>query len=347
MIKVLIVDDSSTARQLFSYIVNTAEDMTVVGTAGNGKEAVDQVASLRPDIVLMDARMPVMDGVAATSTIMSQNPTPIVVMSTTVDESKDGLSFQAVRAGALMVIPKPVGATHNDFKAEALRLQRTLRSMATVRVIHHRRFNSNSQPPLASAPTSLPVSIQPQIVGIVSSTGGPGALSQIVEALSPNFALPIVIIQHMSKDFITSLVAWLRTCTTLPVDIARQGEMPQPGGIYLAPGGMHLRMNRIERFDCELSTEGQFIPSGDIFLKSLAAAYGSRAVGIILTGMGNDGVVGLSQLYNAGALTIAQNEETSVVFGMPHEAIQRAVVREVLSPMEIAARLNQLSKQAS
>jgi two-component system chemotaxis response regulator CheB len=345
MIRVLVVDDSSTARQLFTYIVNAAEDMTVVGTAGNGKEAVQQVDTLRPDIVLMDARMPVMDGLAATSAIMSQTPTPIVVMSTTVDESKDGLSFQAVRAGALMVIPKPVGATHHEFKTEAARLQRTLRSMATVHVIHHRPVPANQPHAVAVGPTTL--STRPQIVGIVSSTGGPGALSQIVEALSPNFTLPIVIVQHMSKDFITSLAAWLRTCTTLRVDVARQGEMPQPGGIYLAQGGMHLRVSRLQRFDCEISSEGQFIPSGDIFLKSLAVSYGARAIGIILTGMGSDGAVGLSQLHDSGALTIAQNEETSVVFGMPHEAIQRSAVREVLSPTEIAARLNQISAQAS
>jgi two-component system, chemotaxis family, protein-glutamate methylesterase/glutaminase len=345
MIKVLIVDDSSTARQLFTYIVNAAEDMTVVGTAGNGKEAVEMVDTLHPDIVLMDARMPVMDGVAATSAIMSQAPTPIVVMSTTIDESKDGLSFQAVRAGALIVIPKPVGPTHNDFKVEAARLQRTLRSMATVHVIHHGRFTSNSQMPAAS--TVLPATAQPHIVGIVSSTGGPGALSQIAEALSPSFKLPIVIVQHMSKDFVTSLVTWLKTCTTLHVDLARHGEMPQPGVIYLAQGGMHLRVNRFQRFECEVSSEGQFIPSGDIFLKSLAASYGPKAMGIILTGMGNDGAVGLSHVHNAGGLTMAQNEETSVVFGMPYEAIQRAAVREVLSPAEMATRLNQLSAQMS
>ncbi|HEX2619321.1 MAG TPA: chemotaxis protein CheB, partial [Phototrophicaceae bacterium] len=306
---------------------------------GNGEEAIQQVIKLRPDIVLMDVRMPVMDGVAATRAIMSHSPTPIVVMSTTVDESKDGISFQAVRAGALMVVPKPVGATHHDFKTEAMRLQRTLRSMSTVRVIHHHPIH-----PSAPVAASLsPMTTKPQIVGIVSSTGGPGALSQIVEALCPNFALPIVIVQHMSKDFIPSLADWLRTCTPLQVEIARHGDVPKPGCIYLAPGGTHLRLNRSLRFNLEESTEGQFIPSGDIFLQSVAAAYQAKAVGIILTGMGSDGVSGLRQLYESGALTIAQSEETSVVFGMPQEAIQQAVAREVLSPVEIAARLNQLS----
>jgi two-component system, chemotaxis family, protein-glutamate methylesterase/glutaminase len=337
MIKVLIVDDSATARQLFTYIVNGADDLTVVGTASNGQEAVQQVADLRPDIVLMDVKMPVMDGVAATNAIMSQTPTPIVIMSTTLDESINGTSFQAVRAGALMVVPKPIGATHPYFKDEAARLQRTLRSMAAVQVIHHRPA---SAPPAALAAPSL--TVKPQLVGIVSSTGGPGALSQIVEALSPNFALPIVIVQHMSKDFVPSLANWLKTCTPLGVEIARHGDVPRPGCIYLAPGGLHLRMSRLLRFDLEHSADGQFIPSGDVFLKSLAVAYGAKAVGVILTGMGSDGVDGLHRLYDSGALTIAQNEETSVVFGMPREAIQRAAAREVLSPVEIAARLNQL-----
>lgn len=337
MIKVLIVDDSATARQLFSYIVNAADDMTVVGTAANGLEAVQQVENLRPDIVLMDVRMPVMDGVAATREIMAHNPTPIVVMSTSVDESKDGISFQALRAGALMIVPKPIGATHPDVNLEAARLQRTLRSMAAVRVIHHRTAQSTA----AIVPPGQPMSIKPQFVGIVSSTGGPGALSQIVEALSPRFALPIVIVQHMSKDFIPSLVDWLKTCTSLKVEVARHGDTPKPGCIYIAPGGLHLRLNPAQRFELEESTNGQFIPSGDLFLKSVAKVYGAKAVGIILTGMGNDGVAGLRQLYEFGALTIAQNEETSVVFGMPNEAIQQAAAREVLSPAEIAARLNQ------
>lgn len=338
MIKVLIVDDSATARQLFSYIVNDADDMTVVGTANNGEEAVQQVENLQPDVVLMDVRMPVMDGVAATREIMTYHPTPIVVMSTSVDESKDGISFQAVRAGALMVVPKPIGATHPDLKTEATRLQRTLRSMAAVRVIHHRSAHA----PAAILPMGQPLSIKPQFVGIVSSTGGPGALSQIVEALSPELSLPVVIVQHMSKDFIPSLVDWLRTCTSLRVEVARHGDTPKPGCVYLAPGGLHLRINPSQRFDLEESVEGQFIPSGDLFLKSVASTYGAKAVGIILTGMGNDGVSGLRQLYEFGALTIAQDEQSSVVFGMPNEAIQRAAVREILSPPEIAARLNQL-----
>lgn len=338
MIKVLIVDDSATVRQLFSLVVNAAEDMTVVGTASNGQEAVQQVMDLRPDIVLMDVQMPVMDGVAATREIMSQIPTPIVVMSTALDEGKTGISFEAVRAGALMVIPKPIGATHQDFKEEAGRLQRTLRSMAAVRVIHHRPADPSQ--PLAM--TSRPLAATPQFVGIASSTGGPGALGQIVEALSPKFALPIVIVQHMSKDFVPSLANWLRTCTTLKVEVARHGDTPQKGCIYLAPGGLHLRVNRLQRFELETSTEGQFIPSGDLFLNSVATAYGAKAVGIILTGMGSDGVSGLHQMYETGALTIAQNEETSVVFGMPNEAIRRGIVREVLSPLEIASRLNQL-----
>jgi two-component system chemotaxis response regulator CheB len=338
MIKVLIVDDSATARQLFSYIVNDADDMNVVGTASNGEEAIQQVANLRPDIVLMDVRMPVMDGVAATRAIMTHTPTPIVVMSTSIDESKDGISFQAVRAGALMVVPKPIGATHPDLKAEAVRLQRTLRSMATVRVIHHRTIQSG----LPAHPVKQSLAIKPQFVGIVSSTGGPGALSQIVEGLSPEFNLPIVIVQHMSKDFIPSLVDWLRTCTPLPVEIARHGDTPKPGHIYLAPGGLHLRMNASQQFELEDGATGVLVPSGDVFLKSAAEVYRAKAVGIILTGMGNDGVAGLHQLYETGAYTIAQNEQTSVVFGMPKEAIQQAVVREVLSPAEIAARLNHI-----
>jgi two-component system chemotaxis response regulator CheB len=229
MIKVLIVDDSATARQLFTYIVNDANDMTVIGTASNGQEAVEQVENLHPDIVLMDVRMPVMDGVAATREIMAHNPTPIIVMSTTIDESKDGISFQAIRAGALMLVPKPIGATHPDLKVEAAKLHRTLRSMAAVRVIHHR----TAQTTAAIVPQGRHQAIKPQFVGIVSSTGGPGALSQIVETLSPRFALPIVIVQHMSKDFIPSLVDWLKTCTSLKVEIARHGDTPRPGCIYI------------------------------------------------------------------------------------------------------------------
>lgn len=339
MIKVMIVDDSPTARTLFRHIISSEADMRVIAEAGNGEEAVTLVQKHRPDVILMDAIMPRLDGVDATQQIMEVAPTPIVIISSAANNSEANLAFRAIRAGALTVLNKPRGIGHADFERDSRQIVRQLRAMSQVHVIHHR-------PKREAIPTvqALDNNATPKIVGIVSSTGGPGILSRIFEPLYPNYPLPIVVVQHIGTDFIYSLVKWLDTVSPLPVHIATQGTYLEAGHVYIAPTGQHLRVTSHHRMDLSLEPTSLYTPSGDILLESIAASYGKHAVGIILTGMGEDGVVGMGAMKRRGAMTIAQDEATAVVYGMPKAAIEQNVAQQSLSPAAIAGYLNSLVK---
>ncbi|MFC1960842.1 chemotaxis-specific protein-glutamate methyltransferase CheB [Chloroflexota bacterium] len=337
-LRVLLVDDSPTAHQLLRAIIERAPDMDVVGAAFDGQEAIRMTQELRPDVLLMDVVMPKMTGLEATREIMHLQPTPIVLISATLDSAEADIAFQAINAGALTIQQKPVGPRDPQHDAQANRLLGTLRAMAGVRVIHHwkgrRQTGTLPKPaaPIASTALSkLARASQPRIVGIASSTGGPAALRTIVSRLSPDFPLPIVVVQHIAPDFVYSLVQWLPHVTELKVGIAEEGQLPQPGCLYLAPGGVHLRLSNQHRFVLdEQPNDVTHIPSCDVLFESLATSYGRHAIGVILTGMGGDGARGLLAMYQAGALTIAQDEKTSVVYGMPREAVALGAAQQVL-----------------
>ncbi len=337
MLKVLLVDDSSTARTLLRHIVNTGDNLRVVAEATDGIEAIGMVRRQIPDVILMDAMMPRMDGLEATRAIMEKSPTPIVVISSAADDAEANLAFKAIRAGALTVLSKPHGPSHPNYDMQARKIQRTLRSMASVHVIHHRA--KKPKPPTLPAGTPLERGAQAQIVGIVSSTGGPGVLSQMLESLPADYPLPVVIVQHISRDFSTSLVKWLDSVSKMPVALAQQNQLVEAGRVYIAPTDAHLRITSARRFDLNPEPQKTFTPSGDILLESIAAVYGPLAIGIILTGMGDDGVEGMASLYGVDAMTIAQDEESAVVFGMPAAAIERGVIRQVFSPSSIVGYL--------
>jgi two-component system, chemotaxis family, protein-glutamate methylesterase/glutaminase len=330
---VLLADDSPTARQLLAHTINAADGMRVIGQAYNGKQAVRMAHELHPDIILMDITMPEMGGLEATREIMNDVPTPIVMIS--ADTQETDVAFQALRLGALSVMKKPVGPTHPDYVTQAAGLVSTIRAMADVRVIHHWKTHTPAQP--VEAKVVLPRDQKsPEIVVIAASTGGPAALTEIFKRLPANFSLPVVVVQHISTDFLTSLVEWLDVLTPLTVDVAREGERPLPGRIYFAPGGKHLKFTRGKRFEFDDLTKSLHMPSGDMLLTSAASVYGANAIGIVLTGMGNDGAMGLRALYNRGAYTVAQDESTSVIYGMPGEAVALGAAKIVLSIQNIA-----------
>jgi two-component system, chemotaxis family, protein-glutamate methylesterase/glutaminase len=335
-LKVLIVDDSPTARLLMTCLIKDTPDMYVVGEAHNGKQAVWMTRDLRPDVILMDIVMPGMDGLQATREIMSATPTPIVMIGASLDSNETDVAFQAIRLGALCVVKKPVGPTHASYSTQVAALMNTVRAMAEVRVIHHRTHDTTTDQQKAGIPASPAEFKRPEIVAIVSSTGGPAALSEIFKGLPVGFALPVVVVQHISSEFLPSLVKWLGTTTSLPVEIAQAGNRPQAGHIYFAPADAHLRLSNRRQFELDQLAKAPYRPSGDILLESIATHYGANAIGVILTGMGNDGAKGLQALYNAGAYTIAQDEATSVVFGMPYEAIAMGAVQTVTSIQAIA-----------
>jgi two-component system chemotaxis response regulator CheB len=182
----------------------------------------------------------------------------------------------------------------------------------------------------------------PDIVAIVASTGGPRTVGEIIGHLPSSFRLPIVVVQHITFDFVNPMVSWLNTFSTLPVCVANSGESPAPGKIYFAPGRTHIRLTRDRRFELsDMPNNVPHIPSGDVLFESVARSYGPAALGIILTGMGNDGAQGLRNMYDAGAMTIAQEGSTCVVFGMPQEAIMLGAARQTLTPAQIADYLLQ------
>jgi two-component system chemotaxis response regulator CheB len=335
ILKVLIVDDSPTARQLMTHIVSAAPDMHVVGEAFNGNQAVKLTLDLHPDIILMDIVMPGMNGLEATREIMNAMPTPIVMTSASLENDETDVAFQAIRLGALSVLKKPVGPKNPDYPAQSAALVNTVRALAGVRVIHHQKQGEAVRHP--DVKTSLSKGqAQPEIVAIAASTGGPAALSEIFKGLPANFALPVVVVQHISPEFLPSLVEWLGTITSLRIEIARAGDQPLPEHIYFAPGDAHLRLSKRRRFELDRLVKTSYIPSGDILLESIATSYGSSAIGVVLTGMGNDGARGLQAMHNIGAHTIAQDEATSVIFGMPQEAIALGAAAAVLPIQEIA-----------
>jgi two-component system chemotaxis response regulator CheB len=344
ILNVLVVDDSPTARELLGYIVDSAPDMRVVGLAKNGLEAVQMTHDLHPNVILMDLIMPGMDGLEATREIMHAAPTPIVLVTASLEAHETDIAFRAMSTGALAVLRKPNGPQHADYAAQVTVLLNKLRLMADVRVIRHRKQRVNptvSPPPDPDWPhTTTPA----EIIAMVASTGGPGALVTIIQQLPPDFKVPVVIVQHISPDFVASLQAWMARSASLPVMLAQPGARPRPGSIYLAPGGKHLRLTRSHRFEVDDDPgTARHVPSGDILLESVAQSYGKHAIGVVLTGIGEDGAHGLRAMYDTGAFTIAQDEATSVVYGMPKAARALGAASQVLPLPDIAPALVHVS----
>ncbi len=351
LLSVLVVDDSPTTRQMLVSLVNATPDMRVVGEAGTGKQAVKLTHKLRPRVIVMDLVMPEMDGLEATREIMHALPTPIVVVSASLTSFETDIAFQAVSAGALMMLHKPAGPHDPDHPAQVAELLSAARAMAGVHVIHHPKPGNGSN---GAGPLTAPVEVQavlpgpimpPKIVAIAASTGGPGALGEIVEKLPADFPLPVVVVQHIAPDFVGSLVEWLSSRTSLKVAVSKPHHQPLPGTVYVAPGGAHLRLTASLRFELtENPSSVPHRPSCDVLLESVARSYGPQAIGIVLTGMGEDGARGLRAMHDVGAFTIAQDEASSVVFGMPREAVARGGARCVLPLSEIPAVLVSTSK---
>ncbi len=338
-IKVLLVDDNESTLLLWKRILVSARDMQVVGQAGNGRDAVRMVEELHPDVVLMDVMMPIMNGLEATREIMSLSPTPIIVTSANFTSLECSIAFEAINAGAVSVIKKP-GTTQTLSPEDSIKeFVNTLRAMSDVRVIRHRKADAPAalNEPVSSMIQHRDGDAKPEIVAIAVSTGGPQTLAQILANLPTTFQLPIVVVQHIAADFVSSLVSWLNTVSRLPVCEAQAGEAPRAGTVYIAPGGIHLQLTDDHRFALtDAPANVAHIPSGDVLLTSVAEHYGAHAIGIVLTGMGSDGAHGLRAMRDAEALTIAQDEASSVIFGMPQEAIALGAARLTLPPPAIA-----------
>jgi len=343
VIKVLVVEDSPVVREFLVFILGSDPDMRVVGTARDGEEALDAVRHMRPDVITMDIHMPKLNGLEATRRIMETDPTPIVIVSGSDNAQEVVTTFDAMEAGALAVLRRPTGPGHPDHEAMARELLQTVKLMAEVKVV--RRWPKRSTPApravemgLAQAPAKL------RIVAIGASTGGPPVLQTILAALPKTFPVPVVIVQHMAAGFSQGFMEWLAQSSALPLHLATHGELMLPGHVYLAPDEVQMKVARHERIMLTRDEpENGLRPSVSCLFRSVAEVYGCDAVAGLLTGMGRDGAEELRLLKEKGAITFAQDKDSSVVHGMPGEAIRLDAAMLVLPPEKIAAVLTSLA----
>jgi len=351
LIRVLIVEDSATVRTLLRELISSDPQLKLAGEAKHGAEAIELTEKLKPDVISMDIKMPVMDGLEAIRVIMERMPTPIVILSDLISNRESKLTFDALQAGALKVLKKTEGLEE---------LNRILKLISGVKVVR-RRPQKDKQPygvahtisarsvgatlcgPVGSGITppnngrigSSEAKRKVDIIAIGASTGGPAVINDILSKLPATLPVPILVVQHITQGFINGFAHWLNESCNLHVKLAINNEKLLPGAVYLAPDDYHLKVgsNRIR-----LSQDEPYKfhrPSATMLFQSVAEVYKNQAMGILLTGMGADGASGLKSLKNAGACTIAQDKDSSVIFGMPMEAIKLNAADKVLCPEEI------------
>lgn len=338
-IRVLVVDDSATSRLLLVETLRADPEIEVVGQAADGVQAVEMVKLLRPDIVTMDVHMPRLDGFAATKRIMVEAPTPILI-TTGVDPRGLSVSLEAVRMGALAVHAKPGDPRAPGFDEEARELVRQVKAMSRVKVVRHYDL---APPRVPAAPGLSMVTLHDlpaEVVAIAASTGGPAAIHRILTTLPADFPLPILVVQHISRGFSPGFAGWLDKASPLKVKLAEEGEVLRPGTVYVGVDDRHLGVwpGRTIHLSCDPAVGG-FRPAGTVLFESVATAFGSRALAVILTGMGRDGVDGLRAIRRAGGRTIAESEETAVVYGMPAAAVDAGLADFVLPLDQVCAAL--------
>ena len=335
MIRVLIAEDSAVTREYLRWLIDHAEGLEVAGVANDGEQAVELAERLKPDVILMDVHMPQMDGFQATRLIMERHPTPIVMATASSSKAETRGAFEALDAGALLLLDKPPAPWDPGHDEAADELLRAVKLMAEVKVV--RRWAQRPQP--VEAPRFERVR-SPRVIAIGASTGGPQVLSTILAALPGPLSVPLLLVQHISEGFIAGFVDWLGTRTPMDVVLAERGDELRPGTIHVAGSERHMGVEADHRvvFDGGPPVNG-FRPSISHLFGSIAGCCGPESVGILLTGMGRDGADGLRRMRDAGALTIAQDEATSVIFGMPGEAVRLNAAVEVLPPEQIAEQL--------
>ena len=346
MINVLIVEDSSVVREFLIHILSADPGIRVIATAHDGEEALEAVRRHRPDVITMDIHMPKMDGLEATRRIMEIDPTPIVIVSGSADPNETAMMFRAMEAGALAVLMRPNGIGHPHYEATAKELVQTVKLMSEVKVVRRwpraRRHDAPVPCPvqtgLARAPTRM------RIVAIGASTGGPPVIKTILSALPKDFPAPVLIVQHITAGFVRGFIEWLAQSANLPVQLATHGELMLPGHIYIAPDEHQMKIVRGGKIALTRDApENGLRPSVSYLFRSIADNYGDDAVAGLLTGMGRDGAEELRLLKEKGAITFAQDKDSSIVHGMPGEAIKLDAATFVLPPDKIAAMLVNLA----
>ena len=340
---VLIVEDSAVVREYLVAIFQASPQFRVMGTAVNGVEALRFLESARPDVIVMDLRMPVMDGIEATRRIMSTNPIPIVILSASLNRDEVNQGFNAMAAGALAAFPKPPGIGHPDQPRVVRQLLATVRALAEVRLVRRHGDTTGSGTGVTAEPAAARTRNQ-RLVAIGVSTGGPPVVQQILSALPRDFPFPILLVQHICAGFVQGFVDWLNQTSALTVRVAVAGEPLMPGIVYVAPDGAHLTVSPTERVVLvPPAPEDIQFPSVARLFRSVTEVFGANAVGVLLTGMGEDGAAELKKMRERNGITIIQNEATAAVFGMPGAALKLDAPMHILSPSAIAAFLCDLA----
>jgi two-component system chemotaxis response regulator CheB len=342
--RVLVVDDSATVRTRLTEVLRADPDIEVVGVARDGREAIEQCKRLRPDLITMDMMLPVMSGLAATEYVMAHCPTPILIVSSSVNRGELFKTYEALAAGAVDVLEKPGGSDPAGTWERTF--VSTVKLVARIRVITHPRarldeLGRSSQPKAENAPAFQARAGAFEVVALGASTGGPGAIVDVLRALPPAFSTPVLLVLHISKNFAGAFADWLDGQTSRRVVYATDGQTvgSAAGQVIMAPPDRHLvvrdrklRLTRDpERYSCR--------PSVDVLFESVASEFGPSAAACLLTGMGHDGAAGLLAIRKSGGLTIAQDEATCVVYGMPREAVLLDAVDHVLPLDEIGRAL--------
>ena len=343
MIKVLIVEDSQVIRDLLTFILSSDPAIQVIGTARDGREAVRAVRETRPDVVTMDIVMPNMDGYEATRIIMETTPTPIVIVSASWDPKEVEKTFQAMEAGALAAIAKPVGVAHPDYKKHTKELIQIVKLMSEVKVIKRRPQERKGVVISGKSTAGMITPAMPDLkaVAIGASTGGPPAIEAILSRLPKDFPAPLLIVQHIAAGFVHGFADWLANSSGLPVKIAAQGEYLLPGRAYIAPDDLQMGVEKGGRIILSSNApENGLRPSVSWMFRSVSDVFERNAIGILLTGMGKDGAQELKRMKERGAVTIAQDRESSIIYGMPGEAVTLNAASYVLSPVRIAEFLS-------
>lgn len=340
-LKVLIVEDSAVVRELLTALIEADPRLRMVGAVETGEEAVAAVHRLAPDVITMDVRLPKMNGFEATRQIMRERPTPIVVISASVEQEDLNITMNALRAGALTVIEKPMGGTPEAFAAIGKHICDQIMIMSEVKLVRQRGRRSQ-----------VPVSVRVKrsektaaerrayrLLGITASTGGPNAVVKLLNGLGKEFPLPIALVQHIAGSFLEAYTQWLGSVTPFTTVVVRDRLRPEPGCIYVSPADYHLRIDdEMLAISREPAVHSQR-PSGTMLFRTMAEQLGSSAIGVLLTGMGEDGAEGLAALRESGGYTIAEDESTAIVYGMPRAAVEIGAVRDLLPLTDIAPRL--------
>jgi two-component system, chemotaxis family, protein-glutamate methylesterase/glutaminase len=344
LIKVLVVDDSAVVREALSHILCSDPEITVIGRAKDGEEALKFVRENRPDVVTMDIEMPRMGGFEATRRIMERDPVPVVIITASWDANDVQNTWKAVESGALAVLEKPRFDDRMMENVACKEIILTVKAMSQVKVI--RRWPP--RPEIGVRNSSIQ-SVQTQsrqdfrIVAIGASTGGPPVIKEIVSQLESDFPVPILIVQHIARNFTKGFVDWLAGSCSIPVRLAENGDKLEAGHTYVAPDGKHMKVLGEAIVLTEDPIEHGLRPSVSYLFRSVVKTYGGASVGVLLTGMGADGAKELKLMKEQGAVTIAQDKDSSVVHGMPGEAIKLGAAQHILPPHEIAKLLNQLA----